>query len=132
MNVKNTEQMKLAITQITINNSVGTAMARIASPFPTSAHEKSRALVLHASFRISFEKVLPGFQFWHHIPGGKLSEPRFAHVSITWEGEEGESTQLADVNWPPRDEYEETFAVAIAHMLAHSQQIIQPFYLRKH
>lgn len=121
--------MKLAITQITINNSTGSASARIPGPPPKSGLEKPTALVLQAAFAISASKAVPGFQFCHHIPGSTPAEPLFVHVSITWERKEGEPEQLAEIKWPPQDECHETFAVAIAYMLTYSNQIVQRFHL---
>jgi hypothetical protein len=128
MKVKNTEPMRLAITQITINNSTGSATARIPGPPPKSSLEAPAALVLQAAFAISASKVLPGFQSWHHIPGSTLSEPLFVHVSITWERKEGEPEQLAEITWPCQVECHETFAAAIAHMLTYSNQIVRRVY----
>jgi hypothetical protein len=129
MEVKNTAPMKLAITQITINKSTGSAMARIPGPPPKSALDQPAALVLQAAFTISASKILPGFNFWHHIPGGTLQEPLFVHVSITGERIEGGRGHGVEINWPPREEQYETFAVAIAHMITYSNQTIQRFYL---
>jgi hypothetical protein len=130
MKVENGEPMKLAITQITINKSTGFAMARIPGPPPKSALDRPAALVLQAAFTISASKEVPGFQYWYHIPGCPIVDPRFVHVSITWEGKEGEQTQLAEIEWPPQDAYHQTFAVAIAHMLTYSNPTVQHFYLK--
>lgn len=129
MMAMNAEPRKLVITQITINESTGLAMARIPGPSHNGACVQPAALVLQAVFIISKSKIEPGFQFWHHIPSSTLLDPFFVHVSITGEREEGEEEQLAEIKWPPQDEYRETFAVAIAHMLTYSNQIIQSFYL---
>lgn len=130
MKFKSAVPMELVIAQITINESSGSAIARIPGPPPKCVHDQAAALVLHAIFTISPSKKVPGFQYWHHIPSSTSLKPRFVHVSITWEGEEGNQAQLAEIEWPPEDEYRETFTVAIAHMLIYSNQIVQRFYLK--
>lgn len=121
MRTESAQNMKLHISQLTINNSTGAAMARIPGPPPKSGLHQHPAIVLQAAFVISAANQIPGFESVNLIPG-TYPNMLFAHVHVTFDHVEGESQQLAEIEWPPEQEYRKTFAAMIAHMLAYAIQ----------
>ena len=127
--MKKDEVCRLEINQITLDNSIGTAIARISQPTSLAATAR---LILHADFIVSTSKVvIPGLEFCCHIPGTMLPTPLFAHVSITNQQVEGALDLSSALNWPPQIECHETFALGIAHMLTFTTLVVQRFDLKQ-
>ncbi|MDK6080186.1 hypothetical protein [Massilia varians] len=119
-------EMNLAITQITIAGSNGSATANVCNTTLESNLDKPVTIVLQAVFTISEFKRLSGSDFSHHIPGCTVEQPRFVHMSIISKTIEGNEEQFDQAQWPQKKECEETFLAAIACMLTYTNQLI-PF-----